>query len=87
MIKVIEKSTAERKQETKELWETVKPRVLNGENLNSVICEVKNVRGLNRNRGWYKDLREYMMSQGYDPYDYMGKRTGGRKSKKREKNE
>lgn len=73
MIKVITMSTAERKQETRDLWMQVKPRILNGENFNKVVCELTGCRGVNTHLGWYRDLTTLMQKEGYDYKDYIGR--------------
>lgn len=75
MIRVIQQSTAERKKETKELFELIKPYLDKGYSFNNAIHEVTGFRVRSVNRGWHKDLIEYGKSQGYDYNEYSWKRT------------
>lgn len=65
-INVISQNTAEREQETKELFEAIKPRLDEGVALSTATMEHMhlNDRGF-CNRRWYKDLMAYAVSQGY----------------------
>lgn len=68
MITIVEQSTSERKQETKELFERIRPHLDEGYSYNNALILIgyvsKNV-NLDRFHGWYRDLTEYGASQGY----------------------
>lgn len=67
MITVIEQSTEERNQETKELFEEIRPYLDEGYTYKTALIKVGKVNP-NRNlnvRGWVRDLIEYGKSQGY----------------------
>ena len=68
MITVIAQNTDERKQETIELFNQIKPLLDEGVCLTTATQQVKKLshRGFCSHR-WYKDLREYAESQGYKP--------------------
>ena len=74
MITVIEQTTAERNQETKELFGQIQPLLDDGY---SYISALKKIGKLTHNgrvfqRGWFKDLIHYGGTQGY-PYEvYQG---------------
>lgn len=74
-IVVISQSTCERKNETRELFEQIKPLLERG----LIYAKaVKIVKGLPEDyslsgRAWYRELLSYGKSQGYDPKVYSGK--------------
>lgn len=75
MINVVSQSTNERKNETRLLFNQIKPLLDDG-----VIYAkaVKIIKGLPEGyslsrRAWYRDLLSYGKSQGYDPKVYSGK--------------
>lgn len=76
-IRVIQQNTSERKKETKEFFEKIKPYLDEGY---SYLNAVKLVKGINnpkinysrKHYAWYRDLIEYGESVGY-PWDkYSG---------------
>ena len=75
-IRVIETSTAERNQQTKDLFEKVKILLEEGWPFNKAVLHVTGRQSIGtQTRGWYRDLKEYSISQGYDPKDYEWKRV------------
>jgi hypothetical protein len=68
-IRVITQTTAERNQETRELFQQVKPYLDKGYGLWSAVREIKGTPPSNPYGGWYKDLKNYAIAQGYD---YIG---------------
>ena len=64
-MKIIELSTAEREQETRELFLQCKPYLDKGYGLYSSIRLATDRVAINSNSGWYRDLIDYCKSQGY----------------------
>lgn len=68
MIKVIERNTTQREQDTVRLYQQIKPYL---DKDIPIITAVKIAFNLQYNsfcnRTWYKDLRDYAVSQGYKP--------------------
>ena len=77
-IKIICKSTSERENETKELFEAIKPYLDDGWNYSDACMIVKDItRRPRRNEGgWYRDVIEYGESQGYPYKDYSNQIKG-----------
>ena len=77
MITVIEQTTAERQEETKQLFEQIKPLLDEGYSYMTACIMVgrcnKETRTVHYSRSWFSDLKEYGKSQGYDYKDYNGK--------------
>ena len=73
-VRVIELSTAEREQETIELFNKIRPLLDSGCTYNKALRKVRNLRTLNTNNAWYKDVIAYGESQGYSKADYSYKR-------------
>ena len=65
-IKVIETTTAERKQETVDIFQQVKPYLDRGYSLRQAVLKVSDRNITNIKNGWYRDLIEYCESQGYE---------------------
>lgn len=72
-IRVIQQSTAERKQETKELFEKVKPLLDEGYSFRQALIQL-GYRVSNTSHGWYKDLVDYAQTKGYNHNEYKWKR-------------
>lgn len=74
-ITIVSQSTSERKQETVELFNQIKPLLDEGMIYTKAV---KIVKGLPKEysltrRAWYRELLNYGVSQGYDPKAYSGK--------------
>ena len=65
-IKVIEQTTAERKQETVDIFQKVKPYLDRGYSLRQAVLKVSDRNITNVKNGWYRDLIDYCESQGYE---------------------
>lgn len=65
-IKVIERTTSERKQDMLDLFNEVEPLLQKGVPLTNAVAEVKGLehRGF-QNRAWYKELKQYVLDNGY----------------------
>ena len=74
MITVIQKTTAERKQETIALFEKIKPLLDEGYSFNKALTETTDLSVTNYRCGWFKDLIDYAKTQGYDYHEYKWKR-------------
>ena len=68
MITVIEQTTSERREETRKLFEACRPYLDKGWSLNKAVLEATDKTPTNTKNGWYRDLIEYTISQGYDHY-------------------
>lgn len=75
-ITVITQTTAERKQETIDLFEQIRPYLDQGMIYSQAIRIVKKLppHANRHGQAWYRDLVEYGESQGYNYEDYSGKR-------------
>ena len=76
-ITVISQSTAERKQETIDLFNQIKPYLDKGIGYMNACIQIgrcqKNLRNHYYQCGWFRDLKEYGASQGYPYHKYSGK--------------
>ena len=76
-ITVIEQSTSERNEETVNLWETIRPLLDKGYSYMGACIHIGKVPPNTRNsyykKQWFRDLREYGESMGYDYQKYSGK--------------
>lgn len=72
MITVVCQSTAERKQETKDLFEKVKPYLDKGCSYPQALRAIGSKNNNNRKFAWYRDLLDYGETQGYPKKDYKG---------------
>ena len=77
MITVISQTTAEREEETRLLFEQIRPLLDEGYGYNSALIKIGRIPRGSRTgyyaQGWFKDLKEYGESQGYKYTDYSGK--------------
>lgn len=77
MITVIETTTEERHEETKALFEQIKPYLDKGYSYMNALIEIgkvqKHLRSPTYNHGFFKDLKRYGESQGYPYSKYSGK--------------
>lgn len=75
MITIIEQSTSERNNETKLLFEQIRPLLDGGYNYHEAVRIVKNdsEKAHYYRFGWFNDLKRYGESQGYPYKDYNGK--------------
>lgn len=74
---MITQTTAERREETKAIFDKMRPLLDDGWNFYQAALEVTGRKSVGtRCRGWYRDLREYAKSQGYDYHDFEWKRRG-----------
>ena len=76
-ITIIQQTTAERRQETIDLFNKIKPLLDNGWIYSAAIRKVKNLPpGFNRyQQAWYRDVVAYGETQGYKYEDYSGKKN------------
>ena len=74
-IIVIEQTTEERKQETKELFEQIKPLLDKGMIYSNAVRKVKGMpeNSSRSSQAWYKELIAYGETQGYPFDDYSGR--------------
>lgn len=80
MITVIEQSTEERKKETKELFDKIRPLLDEGYIYSNAINKVLGRTGKPYySNGWYRDVIRYGESQGYDYNSYSGKENSYKK--------
>lgn len=73
MITVIQQSTSERNEETRELFEEIRPYLDQGYTYKTSLVKVGRIKpshSLNM-RGWFRDLVEYGESEGYRYGDYV----------------
>ena len=78
MITIVEQTTNERKQETLDLFEQIKPYLDEGYNYRRALIIVGRITENSRistRRGWFRDLIKYGASQGYNYHDYKFNRT------------
>jgi len=76
-ITVITQTTEERNEETKKLFEQIRPLLDNGYGYMGAVVEIGKVPDKYRNsyygQAWFRDLKEYGEQQGYPYDDYRGK--------------
>lgn len=77
-ITVIEQSTEERKRETRELFESIRPLLDKGYSYMTACVMVGRCKNSLKNNyytnGWFNDLKEYGKSRGYPYAKYSGKK-------------
>ena len=78
MINVISQTTAERQQETAELFEQCRPYLEKGMSLRKAVHQGTNRKVSNTRNGWFVELKEYAKTQGYD-YNKMKWKRGLKK--------
>ena len=71
---IIEQSTAEREEETKALFESIRPLLDEGYTYNKAIRKIRELTTLNTNNTWYRDVIDYGERMGYKREDYTYKR-------------
>lgn len=74
---VICKTSEERDKETKELFEQMKPYLLEGKSYAQAVMIVKNTKTSYSHTRWFKDLVKYGESQGYPKNDFTQKYKSG----------
>lgn len=76
-ITIISQTTAERRQETINLFNKIKPLLDQGMIYSAAVRQVKNLPSDagRYQMAWYKELVAYGESQGYHYEDYSGKRS------------
>jgi hypothetical protein len=78
VIKVIEQSTSERKRETRELFESIRPLLDKGYSYMTACVMVGRCKDSLKNNyysnGWFRDLKEYGKKNGYHYKDFSGKK-------------
>ena len=68
MITVIEQTTNETNQETRELYEACKPLLDRGATLYEAVRTIKRIHGSSNfgNQAWYRRFRDYAIENGYE---------------------
>ena len=76
MITVIEQTTAERRAETRELFNSIRPYLDNGYGYRSALNQIGKIRNMSGGyytQAWFRELVEYGGTQGYPYHEYKGK--------------
>ncbi|MBR2557450.1 MAG: hypothetical protein IKE95_03625 [Methanobrevibacter sp.] len=73
-ITVISQTTAERREETARLYARCKPYLDQGYSIHKAAWTVTGTQPTNSKNGWYRELIDYAISQGYDYYGNKWKR-------------
>ena len=73
-ITVISQTTAERRQETIDLFNEIKPYLDDGYSYTSALIKIGRTQKKNRvyQQAWFRELKEYGESQGYPYSEYNG---------------
>ena len=74
-IRVIQQDTKARQRETAEIFEGCRPYLDQGMSLRQAVKQVTDRNITNVKNGWYRDLIEYTISQGYDYHKLKWSRT------------
>ena len=77
---IIETTTEERRQETIQLYNKCKPYLDKGYSLHRAAWKVRGQKPNNTKNGWYKELIDYSISQGFDYYGTLWNRVSKRNS-------
>ena len=76
-ITIVEQTTAERQAETKALFDAIRPLLDDGYSYMGALQHIGRVSANTKNnsyqKAWFRDLKEYGESQGYDYDTYSGK--------------
>ena len=78
MITVVEQSTSERLDETRELFESIRTYLDEGYGYRKsliLIGRIKENTRLNNRNGWFRDLTEYGASKGYPYHNHRFNRS------------
>lgn len=67
-MKIIERSTKDCENETKALFEQIKPLLDKNISFYRSVCIVKKVNGVGSNAAWFRELKDYAKQQGYEPF-------------------
>ena len=82
MITVIEQTTAERRAETIQLFNAIRPLLDTGYTYMKALIQIGYIPPETANwaysSGWFKDLKEYGASKGYPYHEYKGKGKVGK---------
>ena len=75
MITVVQQTTAERQEETRQLFEEIRPLLDEGYSYRSALQKIGRCGdgGGYYQQAWYRELCEYGTSQGYPYHKYKGK--------------
>ena len=79
MITVISQTTSERNEETRQLFEQIRPLLDDGYGYMSALIQIGRVTAVESKNGyynhaWFRDLRAYGESQGYPYVVYSGRK-------------
>lgn len=80
-MEVIEQTTRERNEETKKLFEQIKPLLDEGYTYKKATCTVLNRKVVNSSASWYKELIQYGETQGYLRKNHTNRRWCRHESK------
>ena len=74
-IVVVCQTTSERKKETEELFDEIRPFLDKGYSFNSALKKIGKLsqKKCGNNTAWYRELRQYSEERGYPFVEYSGK--------------